>query len=87
MPYLVVAAKFDIDQDSYSEYTVVSSTFDKPDELADYKLSMNQCLAGITRQLEQDSAVEEARKQAEQDKIRAETVAEEAQNQADLACY
>ena len=85
MPYLVVAARFDTDRNGFSEYTVVSSTFDKPYELADYQLLMNQCLAGITRQLEHDSAVEEARKQAEQDKIRAETAAEEAQNQAELA--
>ena len=84
-PFLLVAAKFDIDRNGYPEYGVVSSTFDKPDEVADYKLLMNQCLAGITRQLEHDSAVEEARKQAEQDKIRAETAAEEAQNQAELA--
>ena len=84
-PFLLVAAKFGIDRNGDPEYTVVSSTFDKPDEVADYKLLMNQCLAGITRQLEHDSAVEEARKQAEQDKIRAETAAEEAQNQAELA--
>ena len=85
MPYLVVAAKFDIDRDGYSEYTVVSSTFDKPDELTDYKLLMNQCLAGITRQLERDSALEEARQRAQEDEVKAETAAEEAKNQAELA--
>lgn len=85
MPFLVVAAKFDIDQDGYSEYTVVSSTFDKPDEVSDYKLLMNQCLAGITRQLEQEAAIEEARQLAQEDKVRAETAAEEAKNQAELA--
>ncbi len=84
-PFLLVAAKFDIDRDGYSEYTVVSSTFDKPDELTDYKLLMNQCLAGITRQLERDSALEEARQRAQEDEVKAETAAEEAKNQAELA--
>ncbi len=64
---------------------VVSDTFRRPDAINDYQLLMNQCLAGINRQLEYEGAVEEARKQASADKVRAETAAEDAKNQAELA--
>ena len=67
------------------EYRVKSEVFDRPQEVADYQLLMNQCLAGITRQLEQDATIEAARKQANEDTVKAETAAEEAKNQAELA--
>ena len=83
-PYLVVAARIG----RYGEavnYIVVSDTFARPQEVADYQLLVNQCLAGITQQLEHDAALETARKQATEDKVKAETAAEEAKNQAELA--
>ena len=86
-PYLVIAARF-LNREGAANYnyTIVSDTFfDRPKEVADYQLLMNQCLAGITRQLEHDAAVEAARKQAEEDRIRAETAAEEVKNKAELA--
>ena len=66
-------------------YTVWSEVFAKPDSLNDYSLLMNQCLAGISRQLEHEAALEEARQQAEADRIAAETAAEEAANAAEIA--
>ena len=82
--YLVVAAWFGKERTA-GRYIVISDTFDRPEDTSDYQLVMNQCLAGIARQLEQDAAIETARKQATGDRIKAETAAEEAQNQADLA--
>ena len=67
------------------EYVLVSEVIDSPIEVADYQPLMNQCLSGITRQLQHDLAVEEARQQAAEDQVRAETAADEAQNQAELA--
>ena len=81
-PFLIVGARFLYEN---SEYGVVSLIFQRPEEVADYQLQMNQCLAGITRQLEHDAASEAARRQAEEDRIRAETAAEEAKNKAELA--
>lgn len=66
-------------------YTVWSEVFAKPDSLNDYSLLMNQCLAGISRQLEHEAALEEARQQAEADRVAAETAAEEAANAAEIA--
>ena len=82
--YLLVAAWFGKEREA-GRHVVISDTFDRPREVADYQLVMNQCLAGITRQLEQDAAVEAARKQATEDKVKAETAAEEAKNRAELA--
>ena len=79
--YLVVAAWFGKEREA-GRHVVISETFDRPREVADYQLVMNQCLAGITRQLEQDAAVEAARKQANEDKVKAETAAEEARSRA-----
>lgn len=83
-PYLVVAVRFGGYREEVN-YVVVSDTFERPKEVADYRLLMNQCLAGITRQLEHEAGLEAARKQAEEDKVRAETAAEEAQNKAEIA--
>lgn len=66
-------------------YIVWSEVFAAPDSLNDYSLLMNQCLAGISRQLEHEAALEEARQQAEADRIAAETAAEEAANAAEIA--
>ena len=66
-------------------YTVWSEVFETPDSLNDYSLLMNQCLAGISRQLEHEAALEEARQQAEADRVAAETAAEEAANAAEIA--
>ncbi len=66
-------------------YTVWSEVFEPPDSLNDYSLLMNQCLAGISRQLEHEAALEEARQQAEADRVAAETAAEEAANAAEIA--
>ena len=83
-PYLVVSAKFDSEIKS-ARYYVVSDTWERPAEVADYQLLMTQCLVGITRQLEHDAAVEAARKRAAEDKVQAETAAAEAKNQEELA--
>ncbi len=83
-PYLVVAVQFG-ESGNRGGYVVVSDTFKRPDSINDYQLLMNQCLAGINRQLELEGAAEEARKQASADKVRAETAAEDAKNQAELA--
>ena len=82
--YLVVAARFG-NQGEPGTYVVVSDTFHRPQEVLDYQLLMNQCLAGIARQLEQEAALEAARQLAQEDKLKAENVAEEAKNQAKLA--
>lgn len=82
--YLVVTARF-ANQGEAGSYVVVSDTFHRPQEIADYQLLMNQCLASIARQLEQETAVEEARQLAQEDKVKAETAAEEAKKQAELA--
>ena len=66
-------------------YRVRSQVFSAPDSLNDYSLLMNQCLAGISRQLEHEAALEEARQQAEADRVAAETAAEEAANAAEIA--
>ena len=66
-------------------YVIVSQIIDSPAEVIDYQLFMNQCLAGIARQLEQGAAVEAARKQAIEDEVKIETAAEGAKNQAELA--
>ena len=84
-PYLVVAAQIGRYGEGGVSYTVVSDTFSRPQEVADYQLLVNQCLAGITQQLEHDAALETTRKQATEDKVKAETAAEEAKNQAELA--
>ena len=84
--YLAIVALFgkSVSVGSYP-YSVVSDIFQRPEEVADYQFLMNQCLAGITRQLEHEAALEDARKQAEEDRIRAETAAKEAKNKAELA--
>ena len=66
-------------------YVLVSEIIDSPKEVADYRPLMNQCLAGITRNLKHNAAVEVARKQSQEDKVKAETAAEEARNQAEIA--
>ena len=67
------------------EYRVKSEVFDRPQEVADYQLLMNQCLGDIARQLEQEATVETARQQAEADRIAAETAVQEAESQAEIA--
>ena len=84
-PYLVVAVSLGSSLSSLERYAIISDTFQRPKEVLDYQLLMNQCLAGITRQLEHDAAAEAARRQAEEDRVRAETAAEEAKNKAELA--
>ena len=74
--------QFTADMDGY---VIVSPIIDSPAEVADYQLFMNRCLAGITRQLEQESAVEAARKKAIEDKVKIDTAAEGAKNQAEVA--
>ena len=59
-------------------YRVNSKSFPRPAQINDYSLLMNQCLAGISRQLEHEAALEAARQQAE-------TAAEEAANAAEIA--
>ena len=66
-------------------YWVDSKSFPRPAQINDYSLLMNQCLAGISRQLEHEAALEEARQQAEADRVAAETAAEEAANAAEIA--
>ena len=66
-------------------YWVASQFFPRPVQINDYSLLMNQCLAGISRQLEHEAALEEARQQAEADRVAAETAAEEAANAAEIA--
>ena len=83
-PYLMVFAEFGT-RGEIGIYGVVSEIFQRPTELEDYQLLVNQCLAGIARQVEHDLAVEEARQQAAEDQVRAETAAADAQNQAELA--
>ena len=83
-PYLIVAAQFGTSGQTGS-YVVVSDAFQSPRDLDDYQLLMNQCLAGISRQLELDATEEAAREQAAEDKAKAELAAEEAKNQAALA--
>lgn len=73
-----------IDEGAHS-YRVRSQVFSAPDSLNDYSLLINQCLAGISRQLEHEAALEEARQQAEADRVAAETAAEEAANAAEIA--
>ena len=67
------------------DYWIESDVLPAPTEVNDYRLLMNQCLAGITRQLEHDAALETARQQVETDRVAAEVAAEEAGNQAELA--
>ena len=74
--------QFTADMDGY---VLISEVFDSPREVADYQTLMNQCLAGISRQLEHEAAEEAARQQAEADRIAAETAAQEAENQAEIA--
>ena len=66
-------------------YRVNSESFPRPTQINDYSLLMNQCLAGISRQLEHEAALETARQQAEADRVAAETAAEEAANAAEIA--
>lgn len=66
-------------------YSVHSQFFPRPAQINDYSLLMNQCLAGISRQLEHEAALEAARQQAETDRVAAETAAEEAANAAEIA--
>lgn len=80
--FILVVAQLDGGDRTYS---VWSDVFAIPDSLNDYSLLMNQCLAGISRQLEHEAALEEARQQAEADRIAAETAAEEAANAAEIA--
>ena len=68
-----------------NSYWVDSKSFPRPAQINDYSLLMNQCLAGISRQLEHEAALEEARQQAEADRVAAETAAEEAANAAEIA--
>lgn len=82
--YLVVTVQFG-ESGKSGNHVVVSETFDRPPEISDYQLLANQCLAGIARQLEQEAAVEAARQLAQEDKVKAETAAEEAKYQAELA--
>lgn len=82
--YLVVAAWFGKERE-IGRHVIISNTFDWPQNVSDYQLLMNQCLAGITRQLEQEAAVEEARQLAQEDKVKAEIAADEAKKQAELA--
>ena len=82
--YLVVAVRFGRGEEA-GNYVVVSDTYERPKEIENHQLLMNQCLGGITIQLEHDAAVETARGLAEEDRVRAETAAEEAENQAELA--
>lgn len=67
------------------QYLSSSKPFSIPENVNDYSLLMNQCLAGISRQLEHEAALEEARAQAEADRVAAETAAEEAANAAEIA--
>lgn len=66
-------------------YSVYSRIFPRPVEINDYPLLMNQCLADIQRQLEHEAALEDARQQAEADRVAAETAAAEAANAAEIA--
>lgn len=66
-------------------YWVYSRPFQRPAEINDYALLMNQCLADIQRQLEHEAALETARQQAESDRVAAETAAAEAANAAEIA--
>ena len=70
---------------TYGGWISSDIVFPAPSELNDYRLLMNQCLAGITRQLEQEATLESARQRAETDRVSAETAAEEAENQAEIA--
>ena len=82
-PFLRVAAKFG--DGGPGTYVVVSDMFPRPEEVEDYQLMMNQCLAGIASQLEQEAAVETARQRAEADRVAAETAVQEAETQAEIA--
>ena len=66
-------------------YWLQSDIFPAPREIYDYRLLMNQCLAGIAQQLEHEAALEEARQQAEAGRVAAETAVQEAENQAEIA--
>ena len=66
-------------------YWLKSDVSSAPSGLNDYRLLMNQCLAGIAQQLEQEAALETARQQAEADRVAAETAVQEAENQAEIA--
>ena len=66
-------------------YRVESRYFPRPVEINDYPLLMNQCLAGISQQLEHEATLEAARQQAEADRVAAETAAAEAANAAEIA--
>ena len=65
-------------------YWLRSDIFPAPSELNDYRLLMNQCLAGIAQQLEHKAALETARQQAEVDRVAAENAVQEAENQAEI---
>ena len=82
-PFLRVGARFG--NGGPGTYAVVSEMFPRPEEVEDYQLMMNQCLAGIAGQLEQEAAAETARQQAEADRVAAQTAAQEAKIQAEIA--